>query len=228
MPYQAFAVADGHVIVAVGNDAPVRAALRPARRSPAEDALRDQCRPRASTAKRLVALLAPAIALRRRDELLAALAAAGIPAGPINDVAEVFADPQVIARGMRIDPGGVPGVASPIVIDGRRQVAERASPPKAAPQEPDFIRKWLANRDLHPAASCYIGGIARFARVKSPNGALLMKSLVVALSLLALSAPGSRADVRQAPAARPCPIFRFRARRATRTIPATSTRRASG
>jgi crotonobetainyl-CoA:carnitine CoA-transferase CaiB-like acyl-CoA transferase len=73
-------------------------------------------------------LLSPAIALRRRDELLAALAGAGIPAGPINDVAEVFADPQVIARGMRIDPGGIPGIASPIVIDGRRQVADGPSP----------------------------------------------------------------------------------------------------
>jgi crotonobetainyl-CoA:carnitine CoA-transferase CaiB-like acyl-CoA transferase len=57
--------------------------------------------------------------------LLAALAAAGVPAGPINNVAEVFADPQVIARGMRLDS---PGVASPIVIDGKRQVAERRSP----------------------------------------------------------------------------------------------------
>ena len=65
---------------------------------------------------------------RHRDELLAALAAAGVPAGPINDVAEVFADPQVVARGMRIDRGGVAGVASPIVIDGKRQVADGPSP----------------------------------------------------------------------------------------------------
>ena len=42
---------------------------------------------------------------------------------------QVFADPQVVARGMRIDPGGVPGVASPIVIDGRRQVAEGPARP---------------------------------------------------------------------------------------------------
>ena len=39
----------------------------------------------------------------------------------------MFADPQVIARGMQLD-GAVPGVASPIVIDGKRQVAERRSP----------------------------------------------------------------------------------------------------
>ena len=76
----------------------------------------------------LEAALAPRIALRRRDEFLAALAASGIPGGPINDVAQVFADPQVIARGMRIDPGSVPAIASPIVIDGRRQVSDRPSP----------------------------------------------------------------------------------------------------
>ena len=52
----------------------------------------------------------------------------GIPAGPINDVAQVFADPQVISRGMRIERGGIPGVASPIVIDGVRQVADAPSP----------------------------------------------------------------------------------------------------
>jgi glutaryl-CoA transferase len=56
------------------------------------------------------------------------LSAAGVPAGPINDVAEVFADPQVVARGLRIDRGGIPGVASPIVIDGRRQVSDRPGP----------------------------------------------------------------------------------------------------
>ena len=52
--------------------------------------------------------------------------------GPDQRVAEVFADPQVVARGLRIDRGGIPGVASPVVIDGRRQVSDRPSPPLAA------------------------------------------------------------------------------------------------
>ena len=65
-----------------------------------------------------------------------ALASAGVPAGPINDVADVFADPQVVARAMRIDPGGVPGVASPIVIDGKRQVSDRPSPRLGSADEP--------------------------------------------------------------------------------------------
>lgn len=128
-PYQTFAVADGHVIVAVGNDGQYRrlcvllghADLGTDSRF-ATNA--DRVRNRAA----LNDALAPLIALHRRDDFLAALAAAGIPGGPINDVAQVFADPQVIARGLQIAPGGVPGVASPIVIDGKRQISSRPSP----------------------------------------------------------------------------------------------------
>jgi len=127
-PYQVFAVADGHVIVAVGNDGQFARLLAVLGLAEEPRFATNADRVRNRTA--LDALLSPAIALRRRNELLVALAASGIPAGPINDVAQVFADPQVIARGMRIDPGGVPGIASPIVIDGKRQVAESGSPPK--------------------------------------------------------------------------------------------------
>ena len=59
-----------------------------------------------------------------------ALEAEGVPAGPINDMAEVFADPQVAARGMRFRPEGafVDGIASPIVIDGERMAALGGAP----------------------------------------------------------------------------------------------------
>jgi crotonobetainyl-CoA:carnitine CoA-transferase CaiB-like acyl-CoA transferase len=128
-PYQTFAVADGWVIVAVGNDGQFAKLCRLL----ALPELAGQAR-FASNADRvrhreaLTGALAPAIALRRKDELLAALAAAGVPAGPINDVAQVFADPQVAARGLRLDLAGLPGVASPIVMDGKRQTSDRASP----------------------------------------------------------------------------------------------------
>jgi crotonobetainyl-CoA:carnitine CoA-transferase CaiB-like acyl-CoA transferase len=125
-PYQAFAVADGHIVVAVGNDAQFRRLC--ALLGLAEEDRFATNAERVRNRDALIALLAPAIGLRRRDELLAALAASGIPGGPINDVAEGFADPQVVARGMRIDPDGVPGIASPIVIDGKRQVAASGSP----------------------------------------------------------------------------------------------------
>ena len=128
-PYQVFAVRDGHVVVAVGNDGQFRrlcdlAGLPALAADPRFATNAERVRNRAA----LDAALIPALALRSHDELLAALSAAGIPGGPVNDLAQVFADPQVIARGMQIAPGGMPGVASPIVIDGRRQVADRPSP----------------------------------------------------------------------------------------------------
>jgi crotonobetainyl-CoA:carnitine CoA-transferase CaiB-like acyl-CoA transferase len=70
-----------------------------------------------------------------RSELLDKLEAVGVPAGPINDLAQVFADPQVIHRGMRLEvpsaaakAGTIPGVRTPIVIDGAPMAAERPSP----------------------------------------------------------------------------------------------------
>ncbi len=51
-----------------------------------------------------------------------------MPAGPINTMDEVFADPQVVARGMRIDPEGVPGVRTPIKFSDADLALDRASP----------------------------------------------------------------------------------------------------
>src|SRR5256885_16878499 len=70
-----------------------------------------------------------------RADLLAKLEAAGVPGGPINTLEDVFADPQVLAREMRIDlpskfakGGSIPGVRSPITINGVRMAADRAPP----------------------------------------------------------------------------------------------------
>jgi crotonobetainyl-CoA:carnitine CoA-transferase CaiB-like acyl-CoA transferase len=70
-----------------------------------------------------------------RAELLAKLEAAGVPAGPINDLEQVFADPQVVHRGMRLDRpsaaaegGTIPGVRTPIMLDGAPMAAEHPSP----------------------------------------------------------------------------------------------------
>ncbi|HEX8126369.1 MAG TPA: CaiB/BaiF CoA-transferase family protein [Allosphingosinicella sp.] len=129
VPYQAFRVADGEVVVAVGNDAQFErlCALL------GLDALaRDERF--ATNPARVVnrAVLIPILdrAMRGRGfrELSEALEGAGIPAGPINAVDAVFIDPQVVHRGLRIE-GEAPGLASPIVIDGKRQVAG-APPPR--------------------------------------------------------------------------------------------------
>jgi crotonobetainyl-CoA:carnitine CoA-transferase CaiB-like acyl-CoA transferase len=129
VPYQAFRAADGEIIIAVGND---RQFERLCAILEVESLAQDE-RFRSNPARvrnraALIPRLAAAIAGRSRAELSEALDSAGIPAGPINDVAEVFADPQVTARGMQLDLDGAPGVASPIVIDGQRQVSSHGSP----------------------------------------------------------------------------------------------------
>ncbi|MBX3593667.1 CaiB/BaiF CoA-transferase family protein [Sphingomonas sp.] len=129
-PYQAFACRDGDLIVAVGNDSQFRK-LCEVLDLPLADDPRFATNPaRVEHRAALIAAVQTAIAPWTKQALYEACEARGIPAGPINSVAEVFADPQVIARGMQIQPDGLPGVAGPIVIDGERMVSGRASPPR--------------------------------------------------------------------------------------------------
>ncbi len=136
VPYQVFPVADGHIIIATGNDSQFgklcallgesKIAEEPRYRSNSD---------RLANREELIARLS-ALTLRwRRDDLLAKLEELGVPAGPINTLEQVFADPQVIHRGMRIDRpsaaakgGTIPGVRTPIIIGGRPMAAERPSP----------------------------------------------------------------------------------------------------
>jgi crotonobetainyl-CoA:carnitine CoA-transferase CaiB-like acyl-CoA transferase len=136
VPYGVFPVLDGHIIVAVGNDGQFRKFTRVL----GQPALANDARFRTNTDRVknravLVPLLTELMLQRRRDELLAALAPEAVPAGPINSVADVFADPQVLARRMRLDlpapdakGGAIPTVRTPILLDGDPMVAERPSP----------------------------------------------------------------------------------------------------
>ena len=134
VPYQVFEVADGHLILAVGNDAQfgrfcavagcpeLAADLRFARNA-------GRVRHRAA----LVPLLAARLKLRPRAAWLADLEAAKVPCGPINDLAEVFADPQVRERAMTVEmphslAGTVRMVANPIKL-GATPVRYRRAPP---------------------------------------------------------------------------------------------------
>ena len=124
VPYQVFTVADGELVIAVGNDAQFRRfvellGLAELAEDPRARTNADRVQHRAAVVARIQA----AVLAWTRADLAGALTAAGIPAGPINTVAEVFADPQVQARGLRLDldlPGGgsVPGVRLPIRMPG--------------------------------------------------------------------------------------------------------------
>ncbi|HEX8300930.1 CaiB/BaiF CoA-transferase family protein [Sphingomonas sp.] len=132
VPYQAFACGDGDLVIAVGNDSQFRKLCTVLGLALADDPRFATNPGRVTNREALIPLVASAIAGWAKADLYEALEAAGVPAGPINDVADVFADPQVIARGMRIERDGVPGLASPIVIDGERMVSGRASPKRLA------------------------------------------------------------------------------------------------
>ena len=135
VPYQAFATADGQLVVAVGNDGQFRK-LCAILGEPGwgKDARFATNAARLAHRGELIPLLAARIAAWEAQPLSLALEAEGIAAGPINDLAGVFADPQVIARAMRYRPEGafIDGLASPIVIDGERMAAPTGAPPLAS------------------------------------------------------------------------------------------------
>ena len=134
VPYQVFEVADGHMIVAVGNDSQFakfcEVAGRPAL---AQDARFTRNADRVRHRDTLVPLLAALMKARTRNDWLNALEAAKVPCGPINDLADVFADPQVLAREMTVQmphplAGSVRLVASPIKFSAT-PVQYRRPPP---------------------------------------------------------------------------------------------------
>lgn len=128
-PYQTFPVADGYVIVAVGNDgqfARLCEVLGVA--GLAEDERFAANAARVANRAALEQELAKKTRVWKRDLLLSALEKAVVPAGPINTVADLFHDPQFSARKMRIDPQGIPGVRSPIVMSESGLSLGRRSP----------------------------------------------------------------------------------------------------
>ena len=108
---------------------PVRAALRGARaRAAPRPALPRRNRDRLAHRGALVAALAARIAALPRAEVLAAMEAGGVPAGPINTVAEAFAEPQAVARGMVQEVGGSRGPRSPMRFSDAEIAADRPPP----------------------------------------------------------------------------------------------------
>ena len=103
VPYQVFEVADGHLILAVGNDSQfVKFCAVAGQPALALDARYARNADRVKNRAVLVPLLAALMKQRRKADWLAALEAAKVPCGAINDLHEVFADPQVQAREMTV------------------------------------------------------------------------------------------------------------------------------
>lgn len=129
VPYAVFECADGWLIIAVGNDAQFRR-LCTLLGLPALGTAPDYATNAGRVANRdaLTAQLSTVTKAWTRDDLLAALEAEGVPAGPINDMQDVFADPQILARGLRIEPEGIPGVRLPIRFSDSDLSLDHASP----------------------------------------------------------------------------------------------------
>lgn len=129
VPYQVFDCADGWAIIATGNDAQFQRLCALLNRSDlSEDPAHETNAGRIANRDTLIAQINGETSKRTRADLLADCEANGIPAGPINDMADVFADPQVQHRGLQADDNGIPLVRPPF----RFSDAEVALP-KAAP-----------------------------------------------------------------------------------------------
>jgi crotonobetainyl-CoA:carnitine CoA-transferase CaiB-like acyl-CoA transferase len=135
VPYQVFPAADGHIIIACGNDGQFRRLCEVLGETWCDHPAYATNPGRVTNRAVLVPLIAAVTAKRTKADLLAAFEATTMPAGPINTLPEVFADPQVQHRGMVLDlpepgarGGSVPTLRSPIVIDGDPMVARQAAP----------------------------------------------------------------------------------------------------
>ena len=136
VPYQVFPVADGHIIIASGNDgqfAKLCAVLGEPELAKQEKYIDNKAR--LAHRAELIGHLCALTARLPRDVLLEKLEAVGVPAGPINDLAQVFSDPQVVHRDMKIErpspaaaDGKIPGVRTPITLEGAPMAAEHPSP----------------------------------------------------------------------------------------------------
>ena len=134
IPYQVFACRDGHIIVAVGNDSQFRkfceVLSQPSLGIDPRFATNSN---RIRNRSELIPILEPLVKNRSRDAWVEVLEAAGVPCGPINNIDQVFENPQVRARGIKVEiphplSGTVPQVASPMRFS-ETPIEYHAAPP---------------------------------------------------------------------------------------------------
>jgi formyl-CoA transferase len=163
VPYQTFRTKDGDIILACGNDNLFAKFCDVAgRRALAVDPRFATNAKRVENRAELTRLLADIFVTRTTREWVDALEDAGVPNGPINTIEQVFAEPQVIARGMRIElphptAGKVPLVASPMRFTGTP--LEFKVPPPTLGQHTDEILRGVLGRSDAEVARLRTGGI---------------------------------------------------------------------
>jgi len=156
VPYQDFPTADGDMILAIGNDGQfARFCTVAGHPEWAMDERFTSNATRVRNRQQLIPLLRQCTVLRSTAEWIAALEEAAVPCGPINDLADVFADPQVQARAMRFDlphasGGRAPQVANPINLSAT-PVDYRKAPP-ALGEDTDAVLRALAYSEARIAA----------------------------------------------------------------------------
>lgn len=148
VPYQDFPTADGYVILTVGNDSQFTSLCRVLGRpewSADERYLSNALR--VKNRDSLVRMINSVTVTRTTDEWLEVMEAARVPCGPINGLDRAFADPQVIARGIRVDVGHGAGVVVPLVANPIRMsespVTYRGAPPLLGEHTNQVLGDWL-------------------------------------------------------------------------------------
>ena len=162
-PYQVFATSDGHLILAVGNDSQFRNFCKAAGCEELSDDARFRTNPdRLKNRDLLVPIVEAIMRGRSKNAWVSALEAAGVPCGPINNMQEVFENPQVRHRGLRVEiphpAGSVPTVASPMRFSETPVTYD--VPPPMLGQHTDEILQGLLGMSAQQIAELRESGVA--------------------------------------------------------------------
>lgn len=148
VPYQVFATADGYFILAIANDRQFRSFCRVAGlEAIGNDPSFATNAERVHNRERLIDMLKPVLAARSTNDWISLLETANVPCGPINNIAQVFADPQAVARGLAVPMqhahGEIDLVASPLRLS-KTPPEYRLAPPLLGQHTDEILREMLA------------------------------------------------------------------------------------
>jgi crotonobetainyl-CoA:carnitine CoA-transferase CaiB-like acyl-CoA transferase len=148
VPYQDFPTADGDMILAIGNDGQfARFCAVAGRPQWSGDERFASNAARVANRATLIPLLRQTTVMRTTAEWINALESQAVPCGPINRIDQVFADPQVVARKLKVElphpvAGKVSGVANPIRMSAT-PVVYRSAPPLLGQHTDEVLADWL-------------------------------------------------------------------------------------